>query len=167
MTQKCFSPFWNWHKTIISKTQNYATFDFGGPIKPKRGLIGPMYYPVCGPMRYPVHRPICSIQRPRPVVHRTGLRAWFYEKLLMYILGTYRPSLDYLFSPFILFFFSQQVFHFYTILLFYIHLAYTYILHQCNCVYCQQNSKKNYKSTICCSRCKVAFHVPDCFTGCS
>ena len=37
-----------------------------------------MYYPVCGPMRYPVHRPICSIQRPRPVVYRTGLRAGFF-----------------------------------------------------------------------------------------
>ena len=75
----------------------------------------------------------------------------------MYILGTYRPSLDYLFSPFISFFFSQQVFHFYTILLFYIHLAYTYILHQCNCVYCQQNSKRTASQQFAARGAKLLF----------
>ena len=35
--------------------------------------------------------------------------------------------------------------------------------HQKNCVYCYKHGGKNFKSTICCSKCNVALHLPECF----
>ena len=39
--------------------------------------------------------------------------------------------------------------------------------HQKNCVYCYKHGRKNFKSTMCCSKCNVALHLPECFTVCS